>query len=1064
MKWWFRNGGRRSLPFSLCVWVARRSRTMRSDAALEAIAKASEDRVPNIVLYNYPSFSGAYSALFAHLFYTHHNLPSLILPFSSVPLLALRVEDLCFEGLETCYLLDFIPPKEFLFDLSRKSKCKIIGFDHRKSVLGHIPPANDCPENIMINVNLEKSSSSVVYEYFAGKCEDANISNGEAPCLVDSKDKGRVELMLKYIEDGDLRRWSLPGIRAFNIGLSEWRSRFNCISNPYMVRLGRGFYGECLGVRADGNSNLSDEIGKLLSVKSAATGLRPIGAVIFMQRNNLKMCLRSTDSSTDTSEVAKAYGGGGSPSSSSFIIRLDEYNQWISAFFPEITCKADHLIRGDLFRKTDEHKTLNPNLKPNPPIQAFLQRPIPKPLFHFFQSDMAAATALLRSLRRRDLPSSSLSAFRSLTSGTKTSYVGNKWASLSRPFSSKPAGNDVIGIDLGTTNSCVSVMEGKNPKVIENSEGARTTPSVVAFNQKAELLVGTPAKRQAVTNPTNTLFGTKRLIGRRFDDSQTQKEMKMVPYKIVKAPNGDAWVEANGQQYSPSQVGAFVLTKMKETAESYLGKSVSKAVITVPAYFNDAQRQATKDAGRIAGLDVQRIINEPTAAALSYGMNNKEGLIAVFDLGGGTFDVSILEISNGVFEVKATNGDTFLGGEDFDNALLDFLVNEFKRTENIDLSKDKLALQRLREAAEKAKIELSSTSQTEINLPFITADASGAKHLNITLTRSKFEALVNHLIERTKAPCKSCLKDANVSIKEVDEVLLVGGMTRVPKVQEVVSAIFGKSPSKGVNPDEAVAMGAAIQGGILRGDVKELLLLDVTPLSLGIETLGGIFTRLINRNTTIPTKKSQVFSTAADNQTQVGIKVLQGEREMAVDNKSLGEFELVGIPPAPRGMPQIEVTFDIDANGIVTVSAKDKSTGKEQQITIRSSGGLSEDEIDKMVKEAELHAQKDQERKALIDIRNSADTTIYSIEKSLGEYRDKIPSEVAKEIEDAVSDLRTAMAGDNADEIKAKLDAANKAVSKIGEHMSGGSSGSSSAGGSQGGEQAPEAEYEEVKK
>ncbi|KHN46231.1 Heat shock 70 kDa protein, mitochondrial [Glycine soja] len=1021
---------------------------MRSDAALEAIAKASEDRVPNIVLYNYPSFSGAYSALFAHLFYTHHNLPSLILPFSSVPLLALRIEDLCFEGLETCYLLDFIPPKEFLFDLSRKSKCKIIGFDHRKSVLGHIPPANDCPENIMINVNLEKSSSSVVYEYFAGKCEDANISNGEAPCLVDSKDKGRVELMLKYIEDGDLRRWSLPGIRAFNIGLSEWRSRFNCISNPYMykqllklsaedlitkgnscvssrqnaaskllekafrVRLGRGFYGECLGVRADGNSNLSDEIGKLLSVKSAATGLRPIGAVIFMQRNNLKMCLRSTDSSTDTSEVAKAYGGGGSPSSSSFIIRLDEYNQWISAFFPEITCKADHLIRGDLFRKRQM----------------------------------------------------STNAVFDLTSGTKTSYVGNKWASLSRPFSSKPAGNDVIGIDLGTTNSCVSVMEGKNPKVIENSEGARTTPSVVAFNQKAELLVGTPAKRQAVTNPTNTLFGTKRLIGRRFDDSQTQKEMKMVPYKIVKASNGDAWVEANGQQYSPSQVGAFVLTKMKETAESYLGKSVSKAVITVPAYFNDAQRQATKDAGRIAGLDVQRIINEPTAAALSYGMNNKEGLIAVFDLGGGTFDVSILEISNGVFEVKATNGDTFLGGEDFDNALLDFLVNEFKRTENIDLSKDKLALQRLREAAEKAKIELSSTSQTEINLPFITADASGAKHLNITLTRSKFEALVNRLIERTKAPCKSCLKDANVSIKEVDEVLLVGGMTRVPKVQEVVSAIFGKSPSKGVNPDEAVAMGAAIQGGILRGDVKELLLLDVTPLSLGIETLGGIFTRLINRNTTIPTKKSQVFSTAADNQTQVGIKVLQGEREMAVDNKSLGEFELVGIPPAPRGMPQIEVTFDIDANGIVTVSAKDKSTGKEQQITIRSSGGLSEDEIDKMVKEAELHAQKDQERKALIDIRNSADTTIYSIEKSLGEYRDKIPSEVAKEIEDAVSDLRTAMAGDNADEIKAKLDAANKAVSKIGEHMSGGSSGSSSAGGSQGGEQAPEAEYEEVKK
>ncbi|EXC33019.1 Heat shock 70 kDa protein [Morus notabilis] len=668
-----------------------------------------------------------------------------------------------------------------------------------------------------------------------------------------------------------------------------------------------------------------------------------------------------------------------------------------------------------------------------------------------------AAAALLRSLRRRDVASVPLSAYRSFTSTTKPSHLGHKWGSLARPFSSKPAGNDVIGIDLGTTNSCVAVMEGKNPKVIENSEGARTTPSVVAFNQKGELLVGTPAKRQAVTNPTNTLFGTKRLIGRRFDDPQTQKEMKMVPYKIVRAPNGDAWVEANGQQYSASQIGAFILTKMKETAEAYLGKTV----ITVPAYFNDAQRQATKDAGRIAGLDVQRIINEPTAAALSYGMNNKEGLIAVFDLGGGTFDVSILEISNGV---KATNGDTFLGGEDFDNALLDFLVSEFKSTEGIDLSKDRLALQRLREAAEKAKIELSSTSQTEINLPFITADASGAKHLNITLTRSKFESLVNHLIERTKAPCQNCLKDASISTRDVDEVLLVGGMTRVPKVQEVVSQIFGKSPSKGVNPDEAVAMGAAIQGGILRGDVKELLLLDVTPLSLGIETLGGIFTRLISRNTTIPTKKSQVFSTAADNQTQVGIKVLQGERQMASDNKMLGEFELVGIPPAPRGLPQIEVTFDIDANGIVTVSAKDKATGKEQQITIRSSGGLSDDEIEKMVKEAELHAQKDQERKALIDIRNSADTTIYSIEKSLGEYRDKIPAEVAKEIEDAVADLRKAMAADDIDEIKAKLDVANKAVSKIGQHMAGGSSGGSSSGGSQGGEQTAEADYEEVKK
>ncbi|KAK3156924.1 hypothetical protein QOZ80_2AG0113870 [Eleusine coracana subsp. coracana] len=676
-----------------------------------------------------------------------------------------------------------------------------------------------------------------------------------------------------------------------------------------------------------------------------------------------------------------------------------------------------------------------------------------------------AASLLLRALRRRELASPLGSLGASLQS-TSAANACSKWGSFARPFSVQAAGNEVIGIDLGTTNSCVSIMEGKNPKVIENAEGARTTPSVVAFTQKGERLVGTPAKRQAVTNPQNTFFGTKRLIGRRFDDPQTQKEMKMVPYKIVKAPNGDAWVETtDGKQYSPSQIGAFVLTKMKETAESYLGKSISKAVITVPAYFNDAQRQATKDAGRIAGLDVERIINEPTAAALSYGMNNKEGLIAVFDLGGGTFDISILEISNGVFEVKATNGDTFLGGEDFDNTLLEFLVSDFKRTEGIDLSKDRLALQRLREAAEKAKVELSSTAQTEINLPFITADSSGAKHLNITLTRSKFESLVHQLIERTRDPCKNCLKDAGISTKEVDEVLLVGGMTRVPKVQEVVSQIFGKSPSKGVNPDEAVAMGAAIQGGILRGDVKELLLLDVTPLSLGIETLGGIFTRLINRNTTIPTKKSQVFSTAADNQTQVGIRVLQGEREMASDNKLLGEFDLVGIPPAPRGMPQIEVTFDIDANGIVTVSAKDKATGKEQNITIRSSGGLSEADIQKMVQEAELHAQKDQERKALIDLRNNADTTIYSIEKSLGEYRDKIPAEVATEIETAIAELRHEMTTDDIEKIKAKLEAANKAVSKIGQHMSGGGSGGSQGTGSQGGsDQAPEAEYEEVKK
>jgi len=632
---------------------------------------------------------------------------------------------------------------------------------------------------------------------------------------------------------------------------------------------------------------------------------------------------------------------------------------------------------------------------------------------------------------------------------------------VARAFSSKPSAADVIGIDLGTTNSCVSVMEGKSPKVIENAEGARTTPSIVARNLKGELLVGITASRQAVTNAQNTVRGSKRLIGRAFDDPQTQKEMKMVPYKIVRAQNGDAWVEMGGKEYSPSQIGAFVLTKMKETAEAYLGKSVSKAVITVPAYFNDAQRQATKDAGRIAGLEVLRIINEPTAAALSYGMNNKEGLIAVFDLGGGTFDVSVLEISNGVFEVKATNGDTFLGGEDFDASLLDYLVSEFKKSDNIDLSTDKLALQRLREAAEKAKVELSSTTQTEINLPFITADASGAKHFNITLTRSKFEALVGNLIERTRIPCTNCLKDAGVSAKEIDEVLLVGGMTRVPKVQDIVSQIFGKTPSKGVNPDEAVAMGAAIQGGILRGDVKELLLLDVTPLSLGIETLGGIFTRLINRNTTIPTKKSQTFSTAADNQTQVGIKVLQGEREMATDNKLLGEFQLEGIPPAPRGMPQIEVTFDIDANGIVKVSAKDKSTGKEQDITIKSSGGLSDSDIDQMVREAELNSQLDQERKSLIDLKNSADTTIYSIEKSVSEYKDKVPAEVVTEIQSAVSDLRAALSGNDSDTIKQKLEAANKAVSKIGEHMQGGGGGAAGGSGSSGGDQTPEAEYQD---
>lgn len=639
-----------------------------------------------------------------------------------------------------------------------------------------------------------------------------------------------------------------------------------------------------------------------------------------------------------------------------------------------------------------------------------------------------------------------------------------RWTAAARAFSSKGAGSDVIGIDLGTTNSCVAVMEGKNPKVIENSEGSRTTPSVVAFNQKGELLVGTPAKRQAVTNPTNTLFGTKRLIGRKFDDPQTQKEMKMVPYKIIRAPNGDAWVEANGQQYSPSQIGAFVLGKMKETAESYLGRSVSNAVITVPAYFNDAQRQATKDAGRIAGMEVKRIINEPTAAALSYGMNNKEGLVAVFDLGGGTFDISILEISNGVFEVKATNGDTFLGGEDFDNALLQYLVDEFKKNEGIDLSKDRLAVQRLREAAEKAKIELSSTTSTDINLPFITADASGAKHLNIQLTRSKFEMLVNNLIERTRQPCKDCMKDAGVTPRELDEVLLVGGMTRVPKVQQLVAELFGKEPSKGVNPDEAVAMGAAIQGGILKGDVKELLLLDVNPLSLGIETLGGVATKLITRNTTIPTKKSQVFSTAADGQTQVGIKVLQGEREMAADNKILGQFDLVGIPPAPRGVPQIEVTFDIDANGIVNVSARDKATGKEQAITIHPSGGLSEADIQNMVKEAEMYSQKDQERKKLIEAKNQADNTIYSVEKSLNEYKDKLPANIVNEIESAVADLKKAIEGEDTDKILANIEAATKASMKIGQHLQQQSGGSSGSSGTPGGDQTPEAEYEEVKK
>jgi molecular chaperone DnaK len=611
--------------------------------------------------------------------------------------------------------------------------------------------------------------------------------------------------------------------------------------------------------------------------------------------------------------------------------------------------------------------------------------------------------------------------------------------------------------------------------VIENAEGSRTTPSVVAFTPKGELLVGTPAKRQAVINPENTIFGTKRLIGRKFDDPITKKEMQMVPFKIVPGPNGDAWVEALGKQYSPSQIASFILQKMKETAGSYLGRDVKKAVITVPAYFNDAQRQATKDAGRIAGLEVLRIINEPTAASLSYGMDQKEGLVAVFDLGGGTFDISILEISGGVFEVKATNGDTFLGGEDFDNVLLQYLVDLFKREQGIDLSQDRLALQRLREAAERAKVELSSTTQTDINLPFITADASGAKHLNVTITRAKFEQLTAHLIERTKQPCLDCLKDAGVSTKDIDEVLLVGGMTRMPKVQETVKEIFNKEPSKAVNPDECVAMGAAIQGGVLRGDVKDILLLDVTPLSLGIETLGGVFTRLITRNTTIPTKKSQVFSTAADGQTQVGVKVLQGEREMAADNKILGQFDLVGIPPAPRGVPQIEVTFDIDANGIVNVSARDKATGKEQVITIQSSGGLSENDIQQMVKDAEQYAQRDQERKQLIDARNEADSTAYSVEKSLNEHKDKLSQDVIDNVNAALSDLRNASTSDNVNEIRQKTSAAQTASMKIGEQLmrqsqsGGGSSGTTGSSGSSGpGSSGPggvtDADYEEVKK
>lgn len=592
----------------------------------------------------------------------------------------------------------------------------------------------------------------------------------------------------------------------------------------------------------------------------------------------------------------------------------------------------------------------------------------------------------------------------------------------------------IIGIDLGTTNSCVAIMEGTQAKVLENAEGARTTPSVVAFTDENEKLIGQPAKRQAVTNPENTIFAVKRLIGRNFDDPTVKKDVEAAPFKIINSEKGDAWIEAKGEKYSPSQISAFILQKMKETAEKYLGQAVTKAVITVPAYFNDAQRQATKDAGKIAGLEVLRIINEPTAASLAYGLDKKQNKkIAVYDLGGGTFDVSILELGDGVFEVKSTNGDTFLGGEDFDNAVVDYLISEFKKDNGIDLKSDKLALQRLKEAAEKAKIELSSAEQTDINLPFITADKTGPKHINLKMTRAKLEALVEDLIARTMPPCKTALKDAGITASEIDEVVMVGGMTRMPKVLEEVKNFFGKDPNKSVNPDEVVAMGAAIQAGVLQGDVKDVLLLDVTPLSLGIETLGGVSTKLIDKNTTIPTKKSQVFSTAEDNQPAVSIRVLQGEREMATDNKALGNFELVGIAPAPRGVPQIEVTFDIDANGIVNVSAKDKGTGKEQKIQIQASGGLSDEEIEKMVKDAEANKEADKKKRESVDVRNQADTLIHSTEKNLKEHGAKISDAEKKAIEDASSAVKEALKGEDTEDIKKKTEALVQASMKLGE-------------------------------
>ena len=594
----------------------------------------------------------------------------------------------------------------------------------------------------------------------------------------------------------------------------------------------------------------------------------------------------------------------------------------------------------------------------------------------------------------------------------------------------------VIGIDLGTTNSCVAIMEGKETRVIENAEGARTTPSMVAFAKNGERLVGQSAKRQAVTNPANTLYAVKRLIGRRFDDPMVKKDIGLVPYKIVRADNGDAWVEVDGQKYAPQQISAYILTKMKETAEAYLGEKVTQAVITVPAYFNDAQRQATKDAGKIAGLEVLRIINEPTAAALAYGMDQKKGgTIAVYDLGGGTFDISVLEIGDGVFEVKSTNGDTFLGGEDFDQRIIDYLADEFRKEQGIDLRGDKLALQRLKEAAEKAKIELSSSKQTEINLPFITADASGPKHLVMQLTRSKLEALVDDLIQRTLEPCRQALKDAGLQAGEIEEVILVGGMTRMPKVIEAVKGFFGREPARNVNPDEVVAIGAAIQGGVLKGEVKDVLLLDVTPLSLGIETLGGVFTRLIDRNTTIPTKKSQVFSTADDNQTAVTIKVYQGEREMAADNKLLGQFDLMGIPPAPRGVPQVEVTFDIDANGIVSVSAKDKATNKEQQIRIQAKSGLSDADIERMVKEAEANAEADRKRREAVEARNGLDALVHSTDRTLKENEAKIPADTRAEVEAAMAAARSAMEGQDADAIAAAGEKLSQVAMKMGEAL-----------------------------